>query len=356
MTDTQTIHPADLGTLAGLDTGTSGGELTAQPASANVPASLSHVADHSQRYPGEVLTLFTRVIIANQIPGFTLQVSLPSEGMLGDYTTSQNHEGGLPTIVSTADGRYLLWRIERNAEVGERFEYSVELTVPPTNQDLVIESDALLMGLNDSDGWRISESVEVSVKAKSRYLKYLPALYYDDEVMGRFLMIFESLWNPIESQIDNIWYYFDPKMTPRELVPWLASWSDLALDERWTEAQQRKLLGSAARLYRMRGTKRGLVEYLEIYTGRRAVITEHRANNLRLGKEAKFGPSIALGQGNRPHSFTVYLRLPPIVAQTGEDDIVVKRKENDRRRTIESIIESEKPAHTTYTLIIETEE
>jgi Phage tail protein (Tail_P2_I) len=136
----------------------------------------------------------------------------------------------------------------------------------------------------------------------------------------------------------------------------LASWSDLSLDERWTEMQQRKLLASAARLYRMRGTKRGLADYLEIYTGRRAVITEHRANNLKLGKEAKFGASVALGQGNRPHSFTVYLRLPPIDFNEDDDATIRARKENDRRRTIQSIIESEKPAHTTYTLVLETEE
>jgi phage tail-like protein len=356
MTDTQTIHPADLGSLAGLGPHSVGGQLVVQLSEDNAPAVVSHVASHYQRYPGEVLTLYTRVLVSNAAPGFTLQVSLPIEGALGDYTTAQNHAGGLPAIVSTSVGRYLLWRMERNVEAGEKFEYSVEVVVPPTTQDTVIESTAMLMSLNDSDNWRVVESVEVSVKAKSRYLKYLPALYYDDELMGRFLMIFESLWNPIENQIDNIWYYFDPKMTPSDLVPWLATWSDLSLDERWTEAQQRKLLESAARLYRMRGTKRGLVEYLEIYTGRRAVITEHRANNLRLGKDAKFGPSVALGQNNLPHTFIVYLRLPVIVAAEGEDEIVVKRKENDRRRTIESIIESEKPAHTTYTLVIETEE
>lgn len=355
MTDTQTIHPADLGSLAGLDPSSTGGQLMVQPAAGSAPATVSHVASHYQRYPGEVLTLFTRVLIANQIPGFTVQVSLPAESVLGEYTTTQNHDSGLPTIVSTSDGRYLLWRMEAGAQAGDRFEYSVDVTVPPVTEDKMVESTAMLMGLNDSDGWQAVESVEVSVKAKSHYLKYLPALYYDDELMGRFLMIFESFWDPIESQIDNIWYYFDPKMTPSDFVPWLATWSDLALDERWTETQQRKLLESAARLYRMRGTKRGLVEYLEIYTGRRATITEHRANNLRLGKDSKFGPSVALGQNNLPHTFIVRLRLPPIVAAEGEDEMIVTRKENERRRTIESIIESEKPAHTTYTLVIETE-
>ncbi len=335
----------------GLDVAVPGGALVVQPGDVPAPFAISHIADAYRRYPGEPLTLFTRVEALNAIPGFTVQISLPAGVTPGEYSASANH-AGLPELVLAGDDRYLVWRVDRMTEAGERFEFRVQTTVLPTLEDLRLESTALALA---ADNARAMESLEVAVKAKGSYLKYLPALYYDDELMGRYLMLFESFWRPLEKQIDKIYYYFDPQLTPSSFLPWLATWSDLALDERWTEAQQRKLLASAARLFRIRGTRQGLLEHLEIYTGRKAVITEHRANNLRLGKEAKFGPSIALGRSNRPHSFTVYLRLPPVALAAGEDETLRRRKEQERRRTIDSIIEADKPAHTTYALVIEDE-
>lgn len=330
------------------------GARMAQPGQAPARFTVSHVADFYRRYPGEPLTFHTRVDVLDTLPGFTVQVSIPNEATPGEYAASGNQNGHLPQLVFAGDNRYLVWTVERTASAGERFEYQLHTTVAPTQTDLALESTALVISGSGDNRMQAAESVEVAVIAKGRYLKYLPALYCDDELMGRYLMLFESFWGPLERQIDNIAYYFDPKMTPGDLLPWLASWGDLMLDERWPEDRRRRLVSSAARLYRMRGTKRGLVEYLEIYTGQKAIITEHRANNLRLGKDAKFGPSIALGRSNRPHSFTVYLRPPPVVLAEGEDERLRTRREEERRRTIESIIEADKPAHTTYTLIIDT--
>jgi phage tail-like protein len=330
--------------------------LTVQVSSGAAPVSLSHVAERARMYPGETLSFFTRVDVVQALPGLTVQISLPLEFTLGEYSTSTLHESDVVDIVLTDDGRYLVWRLGRAVNAGERIEYEVKTVAPHTTEDLQLESTAMVLVESENDRTQMTATAEVRVVAKGRYLKYLPALYNDDELMGRFLMLFESFWQPIENQIDNIFYYFDPKMTPVDFLPWLATWSDLSLDERWTEAQQRLLLDSAARLYRMRGTKEGLVEFLEIYTGRRAVITEHRANNLRLGKEARFGASVAVGRANRPHSFSVSLRLPPIVAAEGEDELSRQRREQDRKRMIITIIESEKPAHTTYSLFLEEEQ
>jgi phage tail-like protein len=332
---------------------TPGGPLVVQPPTGGAPAAVSHVADRYRCYPGEALTLFTRVDILQAVVGLTIQISLPSELTIGDYQATANHGGGLPELVVTGDGRYLVWRLSREATPGERFEYQMETVAPHTPEDLQLESTALVLAEADPGREAATETVEIKVAAKSSYLMYLPALYYDDELMGRFLMLFESFWSPIDKQIDALWYYFNPRMTPSEFLPWLATWGDLALDERWTEGQQRKLLESAVRLYRIRGTKQGLVDFLEIYSGRKAIITEHRANNLRLGKDSRFGPSVAVGRSNRPHSFSVYLRLPPVPARDGEEPAFRTRREQDRRRMIQSIIEAEKPAHTTYSLIID---
>jgi hypothetical protein len=133
-------------------------------------------------------------------------------------------------------------------------------------------------------------------------------------------------------------------------LPWLASWFNLVLDERWPEEKRRRLLRSAVSLYRQRGTCRGLREYLKIYTGEIPQIIEHRARNLVLGIDARLGPGVALGTQNEPHTFTVILRLPPVDGVEKEE---IVQKEENRRRVIERIIEGEKPAHTAYNLQLE---
>jgi hypothetical protein len=78
---------------------------------------------------------------------------------------------------------------------------------------------------------------------------------------------------------------------------------------------------------------------------------EHGAHNFRLGPGAHLGPTIALGTTNQPHTFTVTLALPPLEAAA---DAEAARREQERRRIIESIIAAEKPAHTAFNLILET--
>jgi phage tail-like protein len=324
---------------------------SAEPA---LPVSVSHVADFYRRYPGETFKLHTRVDVHAHIPGLSVQISLPTSTDTGSYRASAAHGDALPDLVLADDSRYIIWTVERHLEPGDRFDYEVELTVQPTQQNLMLRSVALARpGGMLADSARVSETVDVAVFAKGRYLQFLPRLYQEqDELMGRYLMLFESFWGPVEAQIDSLHHYFDPELTPAELLPWLASWIDLTLDERWPEDKRRRLLRSAVSLYRRRGTRRGLREYLEIYTGAQVQITEHGAHNFRLGPEARLGLGVALGTLNLPHTFTVTVFLP---AEDEPVDSAQERERRDaaRRRMIETIIEAEKPAHTSYHLRVE---
>jgi phage tail-like protein len=174
-------------------------------------------------------------------------------------------------------------------------------------------------------------------KLRGSYLEYLPALYRDDEFMGRFLLIFESILNPIENTVDNLALYFDPLMTPESLVPWLASWVDLTLDPTWPIERRRELVKSAAELYRWRGTRRGLAEYLRIYTGSVPEISEY-IPGMRLDHETRLGINTQLGSSGAGHHFTVTLELD------GDSQIDTGK--------VKAIIEAQKPAHTVYTLQI----
>src|SRR3990172_1685492 len=125
-------------------------------------------------------------------------------------------------------------------------------------------------------------------KSQNRYLEFLPALYRDDEFMGRFLLIFESILGPIENTVDSLQVYLDPRLIPEPLLPWLASWVDAVLDDSWSVERRRELVRQAADLYRWRGTRRGLSEYLRIYTGVVPDISEH-VPGMRLDRETRLG-------------------------------------------------------------------
>lgn len=181
------------------------------------------------------------------------------------------------------------------------------------------------------------EQETAAVHEPSSYLKYLPAIYSEDEFMGRFLNIFENIITPIEETIRNIHDYFDPKMTPEPLLPWLASWLDLVLDEEWPLDKRRVLIGAAVRLYQLRGTLRGLSEYLRIYTGAEPTIEEHHGG-IRLGPASELGWNTILGDG-QDHCFTVVLRL-----DEGAPVDLAK---------VKAIIQAEKPAHLAYILQVE---
>jgi len=174
----------------------------------------------------------------------------------------------------------------------------------------------------------------IAENVRSSYLNYLPALYSKDEFLKRLLMIFVNIMAPIQWRVDHIELCFDPKMMPEDFLPWIADWLDLVLDENWPLEKRRALVGSAVELYQWRGTRRGLKEYLRVYTGAEPVITEH-FGGIRLENESKLGYNTVLG-GGRDHCFTVTLEL--------EDTAPIDEQ------MVKAIIEAEKPAHTAYTL------
>lgn len=308
---------------------------------------LSHVADFYRRYPGETVTFYTRVEILRPVDGFTLWVDLPPE-LLPGPARAVAEAGEAPQLQIGTETREVVWRVGHAVPAGARFDYELQATINQLDHDTALECKAGVALSAEADASAIATaSATVDLQAKSRYLKYLPGLYQDDELMGRLLMLFESFWAPIESQIDNLPYNFDPEMAPAQLLPWLAQWVDLELDERWPEEKRRRLLNAAVSLYRQRGTRRGLSDFLEIYTDQKPLIVERRARNFRVGKtpDAMLSSGVALGKDNQPHTFGVTLHLPPLDSP---------KAEADRRKVIEAIITAEKPAHTGFSLNIVT--
>ncbi|WP_147373036.1 phage tail protein, partial [Calidithermus terrae] len=110
--------------------------------------------------------------------------------------------------------------------------------------------------------------------AQSRYLQYLPVIFHDGDFLGRFLQIFEGIWEPLEWRLDHLPMYFDPRTAPASMVNWLGSWLGLELDERWPEERRRRLVAEGMDLLRWRGTRYGLSRWIETCTGVAPLIEE----------------------------------------------------------------------------------
>jgi phage tail-like protein len=75
---------------------------------------------------------------------------------------------------------------------------------------------------------------------------------------------------PITSSIAELHRLFDPWKTPASFLSWLASWVALEFPTLqgqllWDEYQQRKVTSEIAQIYRLRGLKAGLNQYLDLY-------------------------------------------------------------------------------------------
>ena len=103
----------------------------------------------------------------------------------------------------------------------------------------------------------------------------LPAVYMQDQSTSEFVSAFDDVLMPVFLALDNLDAYVDPGLTPEDFLPWLAGWVGVTLDEKWPVARRRDLIARAAELYRWRGTKRGIAEAVEVYTGVRPDVTDN---------------------------------------------------------------------------------
>jgi phage tail-like protein len=205
-----------------------------------------------------------------------------------------------------------------------------------------------------------------------RFLDSLPAIFQDDEFnfAGRFLLAFEQVLlganNPLEPGLEEILggvsdpvsglqlvsgihRYFDPgpgqpdgARAPQEFLDWLSGWVALSLRADINESRQRDFIARAASLYPLRGTRAGLAKAINIYTRLAPTIAEIDTP-LQLGVHATIGEDTVIG-GGAPHFFNVLVRLATI-------DIAEMKKQIE---IVTAIIDMEKPAHTHYSLRVET--
>jgi phage tail-like protein len=111
------------------------------------------------------------------------------------------------------------------------------------------------------------------------HMRRLPRTYSADTAaasfLGRYLAMPDSLLMDLDSRADERHALLDPRSAPAEVLPWLAGFLGLKVDERWPEHVLRQLIAEAVWLFRFRGTVPGLRRFLEICVGAPVVIIEH---------------------------------------------------------------------------------
>jgi phage tail-like protein len=181
--------------------------------------------------------------------------------------------------------------------------------------------------------------------------QFLPAVYREDQDSGdfldRFLANMEGVNSVIEGKIASAQTLFDVRTATPDMLNWLASWFDVALDPSWNDRQRRLFVKHAATFFGWRGTIRGLKLALKL-----AVQDSIAEADFDLSGPEKNDPSgvriiesyltrNGIGtMANSAHRFTVL--LPRLRAdQTPE-------QEAEMKRLAERIIAIEKPAHTIF--------
>ena len=213
-----------------------------------------------------------------------------------------------------------------------------------------------------------------------KYSRFVPSIFKEAEdeasFMERYLKIFEdilngnnisSVENDNSDRLDMISGLFHPGFTflfdnnNRDLVPalegvqhnkfnkffsadmdeflaWLSGWMGLSLKENWDIQRKREVIAKIIPLYRIRGTKKGLEEYIRICTGYNVEIIEE-VESFQIGKTSHVGKDTII-RGIPPYHFIVNVTLPG------------SQKDGRNKRLIKELIDEEKPIHTNYTLNI----
>jgi phage tail-like protein len=211
---------------------------------------------------------------------------------------------------------------------------------------------------------------------RDSWLKYLPAVYQEDDqsrsFLSRFLSILQTDFDAFDERIDDLWTLFDPLSVPGKWYAWLAAWLALPIKPTWSDAQRRSVLKAAYSQYRRRGTVAGLQQLIADYAGVGARLVEHY--RLRQLIQLADDPAKATATGGgRLWSRDFYRRLQVgVYSQVGYFKLVGEPEPgvepvawgvhqfsvffdaeplsiDETRKGVAEVVEREKPAHTMVT-------
>lgn len=184
-------------------------------------------------------------------------------------------------------------------------------------------------------------SIKIEFPIQS-FLRYLPEVYQTDVESKKFLEgylgIFQSLYMDLEKTIDKISSYFDPDITDKEFLDWLAKWVKIEKTYIWKEEKLRYLLKNITKFYEKTGTPKGISDIVELYAAEKPYIIEY-FHIKRYMKDTEQYKILSRLYSNDPYEFTVILSEKSIPSEKEYKEVY-------------KLIDEFKPAHTEVKLVI----
>ncbi len=103
----------------------------------------------------------------------------------------------------------------------------------------------------------------------------LPIGLLESDFFVRFVSIFQRVATSLVENADNIEHVADVSVAPDAMVRWLGQWIGTdAVDPSLPDVLQRRIVQSASKTLSLRGTRRGLEQFLELISGEVAEVTD----------------------------------------------------------------------------------
>lgn len=173
------------------------------------------------------------------------------------------------------------------------------------------------------------------------WIEYLPEIYQREDRDGfleRYLGIFQTIYEDLNDEIRNVSRRFDVDLTEGGYLVWLAQWIGIENGQIWTENQLRRLLKEGVALYKRRGTRQGITDFVALYTGEAPFLVEghqlwyFRGDRERMRQLGRLYP-------DNPFSLTVLVR----------EEVIHSRRQ---QKVLAEILEEVKPAHLELNLVL----
>jgi len=95
----------------------------------------------------------------------------------------------------------------------------------------------------------------------------LPSVLREDPFARELCASMDEVLAPVLLTLDAFPSYLDLTTAPEDMLPWLAQWLGMTIDQSQDLSIQRGLLGSAGELHATRGTQRGIQLAIEAALG-----------------------------------------------------------------------------------------
>lgn len=261
-------------------------------------------------------------------------------------------------MIYTAEEAVVKWKNEKvpissligNTEIS--MEEKLKVLEPFCKKSMTGKSDILLHEVKGRYLWislEVYKQFGQSLKfenmtayfPKKSWLSYLPELYEASDTehfLDHYLSVFQSVYDDLNQSIEEIPYLLDVDTTKTKYLDALCQWIGVTKSQMWPDEKKRVLLSEAVDLFKIRGTRAGIMKVLRLYLEDEVFLIEkHQWKQAHLTESRKRLYESLYGASS--YTITVLVK----------EESVPSRKEY---QTLLQVIRSVKPAQADLNLVV----